>query len=115
MTATTAGSSNPQASVQSANAPVAVRLPAGTGAGMLKTPSMRPSQARTARQSELETRRASHSMPPSPTVLGRYRLHQRLGAGGFGTVWKASDERLERDVAVKILPRERIVGGRFER
>ncbi len=27
----------------------------------------------------------------------------------------ARDERLERDVAVKVLPRERIVGGRFER
>ena len=30
-------------------------------------------------------------------------------------MWLARDERLDRDVAIKILPRERIVGGRFER
>ena len=51
----------------------------------------------------------------SDLVMDRYRLTKRLGSGAFGTVWSARDERLDRDVAVKVLPRERVIHARFER
>ncbi|CAN5800477.1 hypothetical protein BH23PLA1_BH23PLA1_39650 [soil metagenome] len=39
---------------------------------------------------------------PNPVQVGRFMIHQRLGTGAFGTVFRAYDPQLDRDLAVKV-------------
>src|SRR5229473_917811 len=39
-------------------------------------------------------------------TLGNYKILQKLGAGGQGTVYKATDNKLGRTVVIKVLPAE---------
>lgn len=38
--------------------------------------------------------------------LGHFEILDRIGAGGMGEVYRARDSKLQRDVALKILPEE---------
>src|SRR3954465_13929193 len=42
-------------------------------------------------------------MPQVGERLGRYRIEEQIGAGGMGVVYRAYDEKLQRDLAIKVL------------
>jgi len=56
---------------------------------------------------------------PLPEKIGRYEVKSELGRGGMATVYRAFDPRFDREVAVKVLPREMMhdpqFRSRFER
>lgn len=50
----------------------------------------------------IRVRREAGSWPQAGCRINQFELLACLGSGGFGTVWKARDTKLQRDVAIKI-------------
>lgn len=44
---------------------------------------------------------AAQELGPGVLVAGRYRIHGLIGRGGMSTIWRATDQTLDRQVAIK--------------
>ena len=55
---------------------------------------------------QIEPRENDRTGLAAGTRLGHYVVQKKLGGGGMGDVYEAVDEKLQRSVAIKILPAE---------
>ncbi len=63
-------------------------------------------------RSQPPVERSSDFSDGDPSKIGRYRIIHRLGQGGFGTVYLAHDDELDRPVAIKVPNPDRITRAR---
>ncbi|MFN3152505.1 protein kinase domain-containing protein [Bremerella sp.] len=82
---------------------LAYRVKKGEICSFVRYKEQFPRQADQIDELEQEFRQQSLEAVPAIGLFGHFELRECVGEGGFGTVWKAFDTRLERTVAIKLM------------